>query len=140
MNYRFAGLIAVWMLGIVTPMHTSAHHSFSAQFDREKTATLSGLVTKVEWQNPHVYFYLDVFNEETGKYEEWAFEMGAPAVLTRTQGWTRSTLQIGDEVRVQGSLARDGSNLMNARDVTLSTGEKLGAASSQENETNEATE
>lgn len=117
-------------LALVTA-HASAHHSFAAQYDAEKPVELTGLVTKVEWQNPHVYIYIDV-EDEAGDYEEWALEMGAPAVLTRTQGWTRSTLQIGDEIKVEGRLARDGSNLANARNVTLATGEKLGAASSQE--------
>lgn len=109
----------------------AGHHSFAAQYDAEKPVELTGLVTKVEWQNPHVYIYIDV-EDEAGGYEEWALEMGAPAVLTRTQGWTRSTLQIGDEIKVEGRLARDGSKLANARNVTLATGEKLGAASSQE--------
>ncbi len=107
-----------------------AHHSFNAQYDSNKPVELTGMVTKVEWQNPHVYLYIDVLNEQD-EYEQWALEMGAPAVLTRTQGWTRSTLQVGDEVRVEGRLARDGSNLANARNVTLTSGETLGAGSSE---------
>lgn len=117
-------------LGLALALPASAHHSFSAQYDADKAVELTGLVTKIEWSNPHVYLYVDVENE-SGEYEEWALEMGAPAVLTRTQGWTRSTLQIGDEIRVEGRLARDGSNLANARNVTLADGETLGAASSQ---------
>ncbi len=107
------------------------HHSFSAQYDSDKPVNLTGTVTKVEWQNPHVYVYIDVMNED-GEYAQWALELGAPAVLTRTQGWTRSTLQIGDEINVEGRLARDGSNLANARNVTLASGETLGAASSEQ--------
>ena len=122
---------AVVGLGLCLALPASAHHSFSAQYDSDAPVTLTGIVTKVEWSNPHVYFYIDVENEQ-GVYEQWALEMGAPAVLTRTQGWTRSTLNIGDEVTVEGRLARDGSKLANARDVTLTSGETLGAASSQE--------
>jgi hypothetical protein len=117
--------------GLVLCMPTaSAHHSFSAQYDREKAVTLAGVITKVEWQNPHVYFYIEVENDD-GSYDEWALEMGAPAVLTRLQGWTRSTLQVGDEVAVEGSLARDGSNLANARNVTITSGDVLDAGSSE---------
>jgi hypothetical protein len=107
-----------------------AHHSFNAQYDSNKPVELTGMVTKVEWQNPHVYLYVDVLNDR-GDYEQWSLEMGAPAVLTRTQGWTRSTLQVGDEIKVEGRLARDGSNLANARNVTLTSGETLGAGSSE---------
>jgi len=107
-----------------------AHHSFSAQYDSKKPVTLKGAVTKVEWQNPHTYFYIDVKDEKTGRISNWACEMGAPAVITRS-GWTRNTLKIGDEVIVDGSLAKDGTNLTNARKVTLaSTGKVLGAGSS----------
>lgn len=107
-----------------------AHHSFSAQYDSEKVVNLSGTVTNIEWQNPHVYLYIDV-EGANGEIQEWALEMGAPAVLTRTLGWTRSTLQIGDQIKVEGRAARDGSNLANARTVTLASGEQLGAGSSQ---------
>ena len=128
MKERFAGLMLAAALFTVSSVH--AHHSFNAQYDSEKPVELSGLVTKVEWQNPHVYLYIDVLNED-GDYEQWALEMGAPAVLTRTQGWTRSTLQVGDEIKVEGRLARDGSNLANARNVTLTSGATLGAGSSE---------
>ncbi len=118
------------LLALAAPVTALAHHSFSAQYDSNKPVEISGLVTKVEWQNPHVYIYVDVDNDKGG-YEEWALEMGAPAVLTRTLGWTRSTLNIGDEVKVEGRAARDGSNLANARNVTLANGQKLGAGSSE---------
>ena len=121
---------ALLSLNMMTAQPLMAHHSFNAQYDSNKSVELTGMVTKVEWQNPHVYLYIDVLNEQD-EYEQWALEMGAPAVLTRTQGWTRSTLQVGDEVRVEGRLARDGSNLANARNVTLTSGETLGAGSSE---------
>jgi len=107
-----------------------AHHSFSAQYDGDKAVNLKGTVTNIQWQNPHVYISLDVA-DASGKNHEWSLEMGAPAVLTRTLGWSRSTLKIGDQINVEGRAARDGTNLANARTVTLATGEKLGAGSSQ---------
>ncbi len=112
----------------VTPL--LAHHSFSAEYDSKKPVTLKGIVTKVEWMNPHVYFYLDV-TDESGNIANWALEMGPPNGLERS-GWTRHTMNIGDEVIVEGTLAKDGSKQANARSVTLaSTGKKLGAASSE---------
>jgi hypothetical protein len=108
-----------------------AHHSFSAEFDASKPFKLTGVVTKVEWQNPHTVFYLDVTDERTKKVTNWSFEMGSPNGLMRN-GWTRNTLKIGDIVSVEGSLARDGSPYGNARAVVLaSTGKRLFAASSQ---------
>ena len=108
-----------------------AHHSFAAEFDADKPFKLTGVVTKVEWQNPHTYFYLVVTDERTKKVTNWAFEMGSPNGLMRN-GWTRNTLKIGDAVTVEGSLARDGKPYGNARTVVLdSTGKRLFAASSQ---------
>jgi hypothetical protein len=106
-----------------------AHHSFSAEFDRNQRLTLAGTVTKVEWQNPHTYFYIDVKDEKTGKINNWACEMGSPNGLTG-QGWTRNTLKIGMQVSLQGSRAKDGSYKVNASNVTVD-GKKLGAASSE---------
>ena len=106
-----------------------SHHSFAAQYDGQKKVTLKGVVTKVEWMNPHAYFYINV-TEANGRVANWALEMGALAGLQK-QGWTRNTLHVGDEVIVNGSLAKDGSKLANANSVIMaSTGKKLGAASS----------
>ena len=120
-------LFTLLMLGLAVPM--LAHHSFAAEFDGSKTVTFDGVVTKVEWMNPHVYFYVDVKNPQTGKVENWGCEMGSPNGLTR-QGWTRSTLKVGMTVKVEGSQAKDGSTVANARNVTVD-GKKLGAASSE---------
>ncbi len=107
-----------------------AHHSFAAEFDASKPIKLTGVVTKIEWMNPHTWFYVDV-KDETGKLTNWALEMGSPNGLVRL-GWTRNTMKIGDVVTVEASLARDGSNNANATVVILaSTGRRLFAGSSQ---------
>ena len=110
----------------------AAHHSFSAEFDRNKEITTTGAVVKVEWANPHVWFYIDVRDEETGAVSNWAWEMGSPNGLMR-RGWTRNSLQIGDVVTVEGSQARDGTNKANATSVVLEGGRQLFAGSSQGN-------
>jgi len=107
-----------------------AHHSFAAEFDAAKPIKLTGTVTKVEWMNPHTYFYIDV-TDEAGKVQNWGLEMGSPNGLMR-QGWTRNSMKIGDVVTVEGSRAKDGSFIGNARSVTLTNGQKLFAGSSQQ--------
>ena len=129
MGYRVTLLTGVLLLAAATS--TTAHHSFAAEFDSNKPFKLTGIVTKVEWQNPHTFFYIDVADEQTGKVTNWAMEMGSPNGLMRN-GWTRNTLRIGDTVSVEGSLARDGSPTGNARVVVLAaSGQRLFAASSQ---------
>ena len=115
----------------ISHVAVSAHHSFSAEYDANKPVNLKGAVTKIEWTNPHAYFYIDVRDEKTGKVTNWAMEMGAPAVIQRS-GWTRNTMKIGDVVVVEGSQAKNGKAWANARTVTMaSTGKRLGAGSSQ---------
>jgi len=107
----------------------AAHHSFPAQYDIDKPIALTGKVTKVEWTNPHIFIYADV-PDASGAAVSWAFEMGGPNALLR-QGWKRDSLKPGDLVTFEGSLARDGSNLVNARVVTMTdTGRKMFAGSS----------
>lgn len=109
----------------------SAHHSFVAEFDQNVGVDIQGYVTKIEWFNPHVHFYLDVENDATGEIESWSVEMGPPHSL-QNRGWKRNTMNIGDEVRVVGTRARNGSTLANARSVTMvATGQALLAASSE---------
>ena len=107
-----------------------AHHSFASEFDAAQPITLKGKVTRIAWTNPHVWIYLNVA-DESGKLVNWGFEMGAPHQV-QGRGWTREMLKPGDELVVVGSRARDGSNRMNARNVTwAATGKTLGAASSE---------
>jgi hypothetical protein len=100
-----------------------AHHSFAAEYDAKMPVTIHCSVTKVEWTNPHVRFYVNV-KDEAGTVTEWEFTMGAVNGLLR-RGWTRSMLKPDDAVIVNGYLARDGSHLANARIVTLSDGRKM---------------
>jgi hypothetical protein len=101
----------------------AAHHSFAAQFDRDKPITLKGTVTRLEWANPHVYFYIDVTNAK-GVTENWAIEGQAPSVLYRA-GFRKDSTKYGDIVTVDGYLARDGSRLVNMATATLADGRKL---------------
>ena len=105
-----------------------AHHSFDAQYDRSQTVPMTGVVTKVEWLNPHARFYIDV-EDESGAAVNWNMELGSPNGLTRA-GWSRHTLQIGDKVAVMASLARDGTNMANAREITTADGKQIFTASS----------
>jgi len=130
--FRIASLV---VLGATIGGHATAHHSFSAEFDANEPVTLTGIVTNVEWTNPHVWFYINVRDAETGDITNWGAEMGPPHGLQR-RGWRRNTLSIGEEVTVDGFLARNGSPRMNARTITLTAtggrpGETLDANSSQ---------
>ena len=110
-----------------------AHHSFSAEFDLNKQVRVTGVVTKLEWTNPHAWFYMDV-KDDSGSIVSWGWELGSPNGLIRT-GWSRNSLKVGTEITAEGSRARDGGNTANARLVTItSTGQKLFAASSQPGE------
>jgi DNA/RNA endonuclease YhcR with UshA esterase domain len=115
---------------LVSALPVFAHHSFAAEYDASKPVELKGVVTKMEWTNPHARFYIDV-KDASGNVTNWNFELASPNVLSRN-GWTRHTLKEGDVIAVQGSRAKDGSFLANARSVTLADGKKVFAGSATE--------
>ena len=116
-------------LSMLVPAH--AHHSFPAQYDADQPVTLTGTVTRVEWTNPHIFIYIDVTDESSGAVQNWALEMGGPNALLRL-GWKRDSLEPDDLITVEGSLARDGSNLANATSIVMvETGQRMLAGSSR---------
>ena len=116
--------VLVTLLGsVICVAGVRAHHSFAAEYDVKQPVTLNGTVTKVEWTNPHVRFYMNVTNE-SGAVTAWELTMGAVNGLLR-RGWRMTMLKPDDLVTVDGYLARDGSKLANARVVTLSDGRKM---------------
>ena len=131
MTTKVAALVGILWLAATSPL--PAHHAFAAEFDINKPLTVTGAVKRVEWMNPHVWFYIDV-KAESGPVATWGMEMGSPNALLRA-GWTRTSMAIGDVVTVEGFRAKDGTTTANARAVTLTkTGKRLFAASSGGNQ------
>jgi Family of unknown function (DUF6152) len=126
MKAKFALLAASAGL-LVSSLPLLAHHSFAAEYDEKKPVTLKGTVSKVEWTNPHARIYVDV-KDDSGKVVTWNLELASPNVLIRN-GWSRKSLNAGDMVTVNGSQAKDGSNLANARSIVLADGKKVFAGS-----------
>jgi len=125
MRIRIAACIAV--VGLMSGIRLLAHHSFAAEFDGTKPIRLTGALAKIEWTNPHSYFYIDV-KDESGKVVTWGCEAGAPGSLSR-KGFKRGDLKLGDTIIVDGYLAKDGSHLVDARRVTLPDGRVVSGAS-----------
>lgn len=121
MKSLFAASLAAALL--CAGVSASAHHSFATQYDAQKPVTLEGVVTKVEWTNPHARFYIDV-KDDSGEVVNWNLELASPNVLSR-MGWTRHALKPGDHVTVEGSMARSGAHMANARTVTLANGKQV---------------
>ena len=128
MTFAFIA-VAIWMLS--TPVHSGGHHSASAEFDLDKRVKVTGALTKLDWQNPHIIFYMDVAGEG-GKVANWSWELPSPNQLMRA-GWTRTSMKLGDKITVEGLHARDGSNHGMAQTVVLvSTGKQLFAGKAEE--------
>jgi hypothetical protein len=121
------GLLAIAAV-LMWSSGTLAHHRFSAEFDNIKQVTLSGSVTKIQWQSPHVFTYIDA-KDDSGKTVNWKIEMGSPQELTK-EGWTRTSVKMGDMVTIKGWRAKNGSNMANADSFTLPDGKTIAAASS----------
>jgi len=105
----------------------AAHHSFAVEFDAKQPVLFKGTVTKMEWINPHVWIHMNV-TQPSGKTEAWMVEGGAPTVLFR-RGFSKTSLQAGTQIVVDGYRAKDGTNKMNAREITFADGRRLFAGS-----------
>jgi len=124
MNSRVSRILALPFCLFVGVAPVMAHHAFAGQFDVNKPITLMGTVTKIEWMNPHIYFYIDV-KDSNGNVANWMIEGGSPNGLMRA-GWSRNSLKPGMEVNVEGYLAKDGSNIANMTTVTAGGKKVLG--------------
>jgi len=122
-----AKLLLVAALACSSPSSLLAHHSFAAEFDASKAVRITGTLTKIEWTNPHSYFYVEV-KDESGAVVKWSCEAGSPGALSR-RGFKRGDLKLGDAIVVDGYRAKDGSNHMDARRVTLADGRVVSGAS-----------
>lgn len=129
MKLKIIGVVLGLALGVALPV--LGHHSFAAEFDPTKAARIQGALTKIEWTNPHSYFYVDV-KDDQGNIVNWGCEAGAPGALSR-RGFKRGDIKLGDTIVVDGYLAKDGSHLMDARRVTLPDGRIVSGGSAGDN-------
>jgi hypothetical protein len=127
---RIKSLVLLAAGVVLTVAPALAHHSFAAQFDDTKPVKMTGTVTKVEWSNPHIWFYIDV-KDKDGKVTNWGFSGGPPGVMMR-RGITRNSIKIGDVVVVDGFRAKDGSNNASSGTVTFTDGRKVFTAAAED--------
>ena len=130
MKTRMVLVSAAFLVSIALPV--LAHHSFSAEYDSNQPVSFKGVVTKLEWMNPHVWFYVDA-TDQNGTVAHWECEAGNPNALARN-GWKKTSLKVGDQISVQGSRSKCCSNVMNARSIVLADGRKVFAGSSEDGE------
>jgi hypothetical protein len=122
---RFLGLLAA--AGLAAAIPAWAHHSFAAEFDGSRSLRLTGTITRIEWSNPHSYFFIDV-KDDKGNVANWGCEGAGPGALTR-RGWKKGDVKLGDTLIVDGYPAKDGSHLIDARRVTLPDGRSVSGGS-----------
>ena len=128
---RISLALSAWVMAVLSAAGpTAAHHSFFGEFDLHQPVTVTGVITKVEWTNPHIWFFLDV-KDSSGTVSNWGFSGGPPGVLQR-RGITRSALKTGDTVIVEGFRARDGSNNASGGKVTFADGRSVFTASNED--------
>jgi hypothetical protein len=120
-SLQYALAAALAMGAVSVPV--LAHHSFAAEYDREKPVSLKGTVTAVDWVNPHAWIHLDV-KDDSGQVTNWSCELGSPNLLLRN-GWRRDTLKPGDAIIIEGTSAKDGAKRANARTVKLANGQRV---------------
>jgi hypothetical protein len=129
-SMKMTGAVSALLITLVAVAPVLAHHSFATEYDRTKPVAVTGVVKKVEWRNPHIWFYVDV-KDDRGKVVTWGFSGGPPAFLMR-QGIQQDVLKIGDVVKVEGFRARDGSNNASGGRVTFSDGRSVFTASAED--------
>ncbi|MBV9769238.1 MAG: hypothetical protein JOZ32_06685 [Bryobacterales bacterium] len=130
MRSLLAFLVAGAGIFVTASIPLAAHHSFAAEFDATKAVSLQGVVTKLDWMNPHIWIYLDT-KDESGTVVHWQCEGGPPNTLTR-QGWSKDSLKVGDQASIDGFRSKDGTNTCNARSVKLPNGNRVFAGSAED--------
>jgi len=129
-NMKTRPVLFVVSIVLASALPALAHHSFSAEYDAGKPISVTGVVKKVEWQNPHIWFYVEV-KDAAGKTTTWGFSGGPPGMLAR-RGITRDVLKVGDVIKVEGFRAKDGSNNASGGNVTFAAGRKVFAGAAED--------